>query len=88
MIDFINEGKEGFIYVSFGSFIDFLTFPKDVQQTFINALKKFPNIQFIWKLNETPENLPKHIFVDKWLPQQDLLCKIYSGINFFVKYSP
>lgn len=76
MIDFINEGKEGFIYVSFGSFMDFLTFPEEAQQTFINALKKFPNIQFIWKLNKTPENLPKHIMVDKWLPQQDLLCKV------------
>lgn len=75
MQNFINEGKEGFAYISFGSFIDFLTFPKKTQQTFINALKQFPNIQFIWKLNEMPENLPNHILVDSWLPQQDLLCK-------------
>lgn len=75
MEEFINAGKEGFIYVSFGSFIDFLTFPEEVQQTFIRALKRFPNIQFIWKLNKTPKDLPKHILVEKWLPQQDLLCK-------------
>ncbi|CAL8143995.1 unnamed protein product [Orchesella dallaii] len=85
MEDFINRGKEGFVYVSFGSFIDFLSFPPEVQQKFINALLKFPNIQFIWKLSKTPDNLPKNFYVDKWLPQIDLL--LHPKIRAFVTHS-
>ncbi|ODM94360.1 UDP-glucuronosyltransferase 1-2 [Orchesella cincta] len=83
--DFINRGKEGFFYVSFGSFIDFLTFPDEVQQKFITALKRFPNIQFIWKLNKTPDNLPKNFYVDKWLPQQEIL--LHPKIRAFITHS-
>jgi len=83
--DFISQGKEGFVYVSFGSFVDFLTFPTEVQERFLNALRRFPNIQFIWKLNKTPENLPSNILVEKWLPQQDLLS--HSKIRGFITHS-
>ena len=63
------------MYVSFGSVVDFLTFPPEVQEMFVNGLRRFPQIQFIWKLNKVPENLPKNVMIEKWLPQQDLLSK-------------
>ncbi|CAL8144007.1 unnamed protein product [Orchesella dallaii] len=85
MDDFINRGKEGFVYISFGSLLDFTTFPDEIQQRFINALLKFPNIQFIWKLPKTPDNLPKNFYVDKWLPQQDIL--LHPKIRAFITHS-
>ncbi|CAL8144005.1 unnamed protein product [Orchesella dallaii] len=85
MEDFINRGKEGFVYISFGSFIDFTYFPDEIQQRFLNVLLKFPNIQFIWKLTKTPDNLPKNFYVDKWLPQQDIL--LHPKIRAFITHS-
>ncbi|CAL8144001.1 unnamed protein product [Orchesella dallaii] len=81
MEDFINKGKEGFVYISFGSFVDLTKFPDEIQQRFINALLKFPSIQFLWKLNKTPENLPDNFYVDKWLPQQDILRELHAATN-------
>ncbi|CAL8144013.1 unnamed protein product [Orchesella dallaii] len=85
MEDFINKGKNGFVYISFGSFIDFTEFAPEAQQKFINGLLRFPNIQFIWKLNEIPENLPDNFYVDSWLPQQDLL--LHPKIRAFITHS-
>ncbi|ODM87569.1 putative UDP-glucuronosyltransferase ugt-50 [Orchesella cincta] len=43
--DFIKKGKDGFIYVSFGTVGEFTKFDPEVRQAFVNTLHKFPNIQ-------------------------------------------
>lgn len=74
--DFINRGKNGFIYVSFGTVFEFKKLDKDVQEAFVHALLQFPDIQFIWKSAEgVGVDLPPNFLVSKWLPQQDILGK-------------
>lgn len=72
--DFINKGKDGFIYVSFGTVAEFANFDPHVRNAFIQTLHKFPTIQFIWKAGKPlVEELPPNVMVEKWLPQTDLL---------------
>ncbi|CAL8137630.1 unnamed protein product [Orchesella dallaii] len=73
--DFINKGKDGAIFVSFGSVGEFTKFDPEIRQAFVNTLFRFPNIQFIWKSTfPVIEKLPENVLVDKWLPQKDILA--------------
>uniref|UniRef100_A0A7E4VWE8 UDP-glucuronosyltransferase n=1 Tax=Panagrellus redivivus TaxID=6233 RepID=A0A7E4VWE8_PANRE len=50
--------------------------PSHVKTAFLEAFKEFPDILFFWKY-EKPEDgtaaqIP-NVFIDKWLPQRDLL---------------
>lgn len=74
--DFINKGKDGFIFVSFGTVAEFTKFDPETRQNFVDMIHKFPNIQFIWKSTfPIQEKLPPNVLVDKWLPQTDILSK-------------
>lgn len=57
-------------------------FPEEVQSTFLHALGNFSNIQFVWKMRTKPDQLPENIYVQKWLPQQDILGK-FSVFNLY-----
>ncbi|ODM72120.1 UDP-glucuronosyltransferase 1-5, partial [Orchesella cincta] len=73
--DFINKGKNGFIYVSFGTIAEFTKFDPDIRQAIINAVYNFPDIQFIWKSTfPIQEKLPENVIVQKWFPQKDILA--------------
>ncbi|CAL8137638.1 unnamed protein product [Orchesella dallaii] len=75
MESFINQSKEGFIFISFGSVTEFVNFDYEVQQEFIAALYKFPDLRFVWKSSfEINATLPANVFVTKWAPQQTLLA--------------
>lgn len=53
--------------------------PKEITDTFIRVFSKLPQ-RLIWKWeSDIPENLPENIMMSDWLPQQDLLGKIYSN---------
>ncbi|ODM87568.1 UDP-glucuronosyltransferase 1-9 [Orchesella cincta] len=83
--DFINKGKDGFIYVSFGTVGEFTKFDPEVRQAFVNTLHKFPNIQFIWKSTyPIQEKLPKNVLVEKWLPQKDIL--VHPKIRMYITH--
>ncbi len=76
--DFINKGKDGFIYISFGTVGEFSSLDKKAREEFVKALLQFPNIQFIWKCSKglgIDIELPQNFMVVKWVPQQDLLGK-------------
>lgn len=82
--DFINKGKDGFIYVSFGTVAEFTKFDREIREAFVNMTYKFPNLQFIWKSKyEIKEKLPSNVHVDKWLPQADILgsCFLVKSLN-------
>lgn len=74
MEDFVNSAEKGFIYISFGTAVEFTGFDRDVQLEFIQALFAFPEIKFLWKaslgINET---LPENVVITKWAPQQTIL---------------
>lgn len=81
--DFIKKGKDGFIYVSFGTVAEFTKFDPEVRQAFVNMISKFPNIQFIWKSTyPIQEKLPENVLVEKWLPQADILSMILTVTIF------
>ncbi|ODN03745.1 UDP-glucuronosyltransferase 1-3 [Orchesella cincta] len=86
MEKFINEGKEGFIFISFGSVAEFVNFDEEVQREFILALKSFPKLRFIWKSTfDINATLPSNVLVTKWAPQQTLLA--HPKIKAFVTHS-
>lgn len=75
MTNFINKGKNGFIYISFGTMFEFADMDEEIKEAFVHALCQFPEIQFIWKSRSVGIDLPPNILVTKWAPQQDLLGK-------------
>ncbi len=86
MEDFVNSAEKGFIYISFGTAVEFTSFERDVQLEFIQALYAFPELRFLWKaskgLNET---LPENVMITKWAPQQTILGTHYAS-HFYIVY--
>uniref|UniRef100_A0A7E4USQ7 UDP-glucuronosyltransferase n=1 Tax=Panagrellus redivivus TaxID=6233 RepID=A0A7E4USQ7_PANRE len=66
----------GTVLFSFGSVVQAYTMPAHVKTAFLEAFKEFPDITFFWKYEKpedgTAANIP-NVFIDKWLPQRDLL---------------
>jgi len=72
--DFVSKGKDGFIYVSFGTVAEFTKFRPDVRAVVLKSMENIPNVQFILKSTyPVVDQLPKNVLVDKWLPQADIL---------------
>lgn len=72
---FLKKGSQ-FIYVSFGTYADFNLMPPSSQQAIIGTMNAFPEIQFVWKVdNDTVINeiSAGNVFISKWMPQQDIL---------------
>lgn len=78
METFINSAKDGFIFVSFGTGVDFNLIGGDVQDQFIAGLAALPKMKFLWK-NSVPikKSLPSNVLVVKWAPQQTILGDIH-----------
>ncbi|CAH1779819.1 unnamed protein product, partial [Owenia fusiformis] len=75
-----RSGKHGIIVVSFGS--QFRRLGKEHRKIFAEAFSKMPQM-VIWSYEgETPEGLGENTFVDKWIPQADLLAN--PAVKLFV----
>ncbi|KAI6178855.1 Glucuronosyltransferase [Aphelenchoides besseyi] len=87
------NNNDGFVVISSGRSQQWKYAPEDVTTNLLAAIAEKPNIQFIWqydgkKLKSTPDNL----FVQSWLPLQDLLghekCKAHvsnGGLNSVIE---
>lgn len=76
---FLDESKDGFIYVSFGSMIRLETFPKHVLDAFYGAFKNISPVRVLMKIAkaiELPPGLPSNVITQSWLPQITVLSKI------------
>uniref|UniRef100_A0A0N5B5A4 glucuronosyltransferase n=1 Tax=Strongyloides papillosus TaxID=174720 RepID=A0A0N5B5A4_STREA len=74
--DNIMNLRKNTILISFGSFAKSSKMPKEMKQSIMETIKKFPDTTFIWKY-ETPEdgfgkNI-ENLILNKWVPQNDLL---------------
>ena len=72
--DFLNNSKNGVVYMSFGTVIQGRLMTKETKQMFLNMFNKFSQYDFIWKFDEDLPNVPKNVLVSNWLPQQDILA--------------
>jgi len=70
----MNGTSDGFVYFSLGSFVITSTLPEHIKQVFLDTIRSFPNLKFLWKWNgDIPENIPENLFVGTWFPQADVL---------------
>ena len=81
---FMDDHKEGVVYVSFGSTVK----PGDMslkrKEAFLEVFKKL-KYQVLWKWNEDHiPGLPSNVKLTKWVPQQDLLG--HPNLKVFVTH--
>ncbi|XP_049825391.1 UDP-glycosyltransferase UGT5-like isoform X1 [Aethina tumida] len=80
----IDESTEGVIYFSLGSMIKGHTFPEDKRQEFLRAFRRLPQ-RVLWKWeNETMNNKPDNVMINKWMPQFDVLC--HPNVKAFIAH--
>jgi glucuronosyltransferase len=72
---FLDSAKHGVIYVSYGSMVRADTLSEAKREAFLDAFSKFKQ-KVLWKWeNETMPNKPSNVFIRKWMPQREVLCK-------------
>ena len=59
--DFLDQSKNGVIFLSFGSIIKPSAMPKEYKEMFLNIFSRFPQYDFIWKWDEELPNKPKNV---------------------------
>ena len=79
----LSKAKKGAVIFSFGSVVKTASISQKIKKYFMDNFKKFDDYIFIWKYDDIEEDgvfLKEYpnIFVAKWLPQTDLLCKVFS----------
>lgn len=79
----VQKGKDGFIYISFGSAVVPGNLPERYIDAFFNAVKELPQIQFLWKWTGAmpKQKVPDNLYIGKWFPQQDLLGFAHENEN-------
>jgi hypothetical protein len=82
-IEFIlNGSKKGAVLISFGSIADTRKMPQKMLEGMIKAFLRFPEFEFIWKLDrESTQNqtalfsLAQNVHCFEWVEQAELLRK-------------
>jgi hypothetical protein len=52
--------------------------PPHLKQIFLDTIKEFPDINFIWKYEVPDDPIVQgisNLFVDKWLPQKEIFAQ-------------
>lgn len=81
---FMDSHPEGVIYVSFGSTVKPSLMNSERKQIFIDTFRKL-KMPIIWKWDEDNiADLPKHVMIQKWVPQQDILA--HPNLKLFVTH--
>ena len=79
-LEFVDSaGPEGVILFSMGGYASGMD--GDVRTMFAESFAQLPQ-RVIWKLNgEPPANVSRNVKLANWIPQNDLLGKIYNSIT-------
>lgn len=75
--DFL-QGEESVIYFSLGSVAKSERMPSKYLDILVSAFAKIP-YKVIWKFETERKDIPKNVFMKKWMPQQDVLGKLGNG---------
>ncbi|RCN31066.1 UDP-glucoronosyl and UDP-glucosyl transferase, partial [Ancylostoma caninum] len=72
--EIVNAGDITVLF-SFGSVVAAHRMPLEMKKTFLEAFRRFPEYQFLWKYekDDIKDMLPSNVHLFKWLPQSDLL---------------
>ncbi|XP_043503397.1 UDP-glucosyltransferase 2-like, partial [Polistes fuscatus] len=79
--EFIDNGSNGFIYVSLGTNIHPSMFPKKLLDIFFNVFSNLP-VKVVWKFNGNILKIPENIYIAAWFPQQTILA--HPNLKLFV----
>lgn len=72
----LDSATDGVIYVSWGSMIRAETLPDHKRRSLLEAFGSFKQM-VLWKWeNDTLPDQPDNVFIQKWMPQRDILCKL------------
>lgn len=70
----LDDAEHGVVFVSWGSMIRASTLPDYKREELLQAFGSLKQL-VIWKYeNETIPNKPANVYIQKWLPQRDILC--------------
>ncbi|KAJ6648180.1 UDP-glycosyltransferase UGT5 [Pseudolycoriella hygida] len=80
----LDSAEHGVIYVSWGSMIRAKSLPEDKREALLQAFATFKQT-VLWKWeNDTLANQPDNVFIQKWMPQQDILC--HPNVRVFMTH--
>ena len=81
---FLDNSKNGVIYMSFGSNVQSKDLSPDIKGMFLNTFKSL-QYNFVWKFegDDLPDK-PENVMIQKWLPQADLLA--HPKIKLFITH--
>jgi len=77
------SGEQPVIYFSLGTVAKGLSMPDKLRENAIAAFRRLP-YKIIWKFEKELPNLPEHILVQKWTPQNDLLG--HAKVTLFLSH--
>ncbi|XP_001848192.2 UDP-glucosyltransferase 2 [Culex quinquefasciatus] len=83
----VENAKQGVILFSLGTNVRSDLLGKDRIIEILNAMRKFPQYQFLWKFesDSMPVEVPKNVYIRKWMPQNDLLA--HPNLKLFITHS-
>lgn len=80
--DFL-AGSTPVVYMSLGSVARSSNIPKKAMTALTAAFSKLP-YKVLWKFEEEMPNLPKNVFIKKWMPQIDILA--HPNVKVFISH--
>uniref|UniRef100_A0A1Q3FK51 UDP-glucuronosyltransferase n=1 Tax=Culex tarsalis TaxID=7177 RepID=A0A1Q3FK51_CULTA len=83
----VESAKQGVILFSLGTNVRSSLLGKDRIIEILNAMRQFPQYQFLWKFesDSMPVEVPKNVYIRKWMPQNDLLA--HPNVKLFITHS-
>ena len=82
---FLDDAKDGVIYVSFGSVVKAKYMDDDKRKAFLNVFRKLKQ-KVLWKWEtEHMDDKPPNVMLHKWLPQQDVLG--HPNVKLFISHA-
>lgn len=80
--DYLDNSEKPIIYMSLGSNVQSSEMNENLVNIFLNVFKSLPyNVVWKWEV-DTMKNKPDNVFIQKWLPQADLLA--HPKIKLFI----
>lgn len=79
----MDNAVDGVILISWGSNIKSSSMPNETLREILLSLSKFKQ-QIIWKWEDVSlqKLVPENVHIQKWIPQQDILCKMDRNYAF------